>query len=239
MKRFLSIVFLSVSAIYFSQAVSGTVFSEQGIALPKVLVVNMSSNQKVYTDASGAFSILGKPGDELRFAKENYKGEKVTILNNSVSVNLEKIPQEIEEVKILNKRISDSQEEELRKSIGLPKAPEKPREKPVNTKQVLLPLLFAQLNVDNLYKLLSGKSRRLKSLYKYEDLQEGLNWIKQNVDWEYFRDAGIQPENMNDFLMFSLQDENVLRYMKAKNIGGITVSLDDNIQAYLERIAKK
>ena len=64
-------------------------------------------------------------------------------------------------------------------------------------------------------------------------------WIKKNVDWEYFMDAGIKPENMNDFLMFALRDEKVLRYMKAKNIGGLTVTLDENIEPYLKVISAK
>jgi len=199
----------------------------------------MSSDQKVYTDNFGNFSIAGKMGDELRFAKEKYKGERIKTNSDLLKVNLQQLPQEIEEVKIINKNLAHSQEEELRKAIGLPKSPEKPREKPVGAKEVLLPLLGASLNVDNLYKWLSGNSRRLKNRYKYEDLQEGLAWIQNNIDLEYFAEAGISPEKFNDFLMFSLKDEKVLMYMKAKNIGGLTVSLDNHIGAYLERIGKK
>jgi len=215
------------------------VISEESNPISKVLIVNMTSNQKVYSDNVGNFSIEGKIGDELRFAKERYKGEKIIIINNLLKVVLQQLPQEIEEVKIINKRLAESQEEKLRKDIGLPKGPEKPREKPVGAKEVLLPLLGASLNVDNLYKWLSGNSRRLKNRYKYEDLQEGLAWIQNNVDLEYFAEAGILPDKFNDFLMFSLKDEKVLMYMKAKNVGGITVALDNNIATYLERITKK
>lgn len=239
MKRLLLFVFLSASAFYWAQSVSGTVLSEEGIVLPKVLVVNMATNQKVYTDVFGSFTILGKAGDELRFAKENYKAEKTVILSNTLTIHLEKIPQEIEEVRIVDKRLAESQKEKLRKDIGLPKGPEKLREKPVEAKEVLLPLVFAQLNIDNLYKWLSGNSRRLKRLYKYEDLQEGLAWIQNNVDLEYFAEAGIPPEKFNDFLMFSLRDEKVLMYMKAKNIGGLTVTLDGHIAPYLEVLSRK
>jgi len=215
------------------------VISEESNPISKVLIVNMTSNQKVYSDNVGNFSIEGKIGDELRFAKEKYKGERIKTNSDLLKVILQQLPQEIEEVKIINKNLAHSQEEKLRTDIGLPKAPEKPREKPVGTKDVLLPLLFAQLNVDNLYKWASGDSRRLRRLYKYEDLQEGLAWIQNNVDLEYFAEAGISPDKFNDFLMFSLKDEKVLMYMKAKNVGGITVALDNNIAAYLERITKK
>lgn len=238
MKRFLLFYCLCISFFVCSQTISGVVVSEEDHPISKVLIVNMSSNQKVYTDNFGNFSIAGKMGDELRFAKEKYKGERIKINNDLLKVILQQLPQEIEEVKIINKRLAESQEEKLRKDIGLPKGPEKPREKPADLADDFL-RIPPKVNIQNIYDAISGKSRRLKRLYKYEDLQEGLAWIQNNIDLEYFAEAGISPEKFNDFLMFSLQDEKVLMYMKAKNIGGLTVSLDNHIGAYLKRIGKK
>ncbi|MPS73501.1 MAG: hypothetical protein E2590_10190 [Chryseobacterium sp.] len=243
MKRLLQIIFLLLAGFIFSQNISGNVMSEDDVMISKVLIVNMTTNQRTYSDAYGKFVIGGNIGDEIRFAKEGYRLAKTIITSNNFQVvQLEKIPQEIEEVSMINKRIAESQEEKLRKDIGLPKGPEKPREKPADAvDDIVKPLIGIppMLNFQAIYDVVSGKSRRLRRLYKYEDLQEGLAWVKNNVDWEYFRDAGIEPKNMNDFLMFALQDEKVLMYMKAKNIGGLTVSLDNNIGAYLERISKK
>ena len=238
MKRFLLFYCLFISLFVCSQTISGVVVSEEDHPISKVLIVNMSSNQKVYTDNFGNFSIAGKMGDELRFAKEKYKGERIKINNDLLKVILQQLPQEIEEVKIVNKRLAESQEEKLRTDIGLPKGPEKPREKPADLADDFL-RIPPKVNIQNIYDAISGKSRRLKRLYKYEDLQEGLAWIQNNIDLEYFAEAGISPEKFNDFLMFSLQDEKVLMYMKAKNIGGLTVSLDNHIGAYLEKIGKK
>lgn len=238
MKRFLLFYCLCISFFVCSQTISGVVVSEEDHPISKVLIVNMSSNQKVYTDNFGNFSIAGKMGDELRFAKEKYKGERIKINNDLLKVILQQLPQEIEEVKIINKRLAESQEEKLRKDIGLPKGSEKPREKPADLADDFL-RIPPKVNIQNIYDAISGKSRRLKRLYKYEDLQEGLAWIQNNIDLEYFAEAGISPEKFNDFLMFSLQDEKVLMYMKAKNIGGLTVSLDNHIGAYLEKIGKK
>ena len=238
MKRFLLFYCLCISFFVCSQTISGVVVSEEDHPISKVLIVNMSSNQKVYTDNFGNFSIAGKMGDELRFAKEKYKGERIKINNDFLKVILQQLPQEIEEVKIINKRLAESQEEKLRKDIGLPKGPEKPREKPADLADDFL-RIPPKVNIQNIYDAISGKSRRLKRLYKYEDLQEGLAWIQNNIDLEYFAEAGISPEKFNDFLMFSLKDEKVLMYMKAKNIGGLTVSLDNHIGAYLEKIGKK
>ena len=227
----------------YSQTLSGIVVTDESARLPKTLVVNMSSDQKVLSNEIGEFSINAKPGDEIRFVKENYEREKVIVSNNlNITVRLSKIPMEIEEVTIENKRVAEAKKEELRKSIGLPKGPDKPREKPAEAvNDILMPLIGIPptIKIQAIYDVLSGKSRRLKRLYKYEDLQEGLAWINNNVDLEYFAEAGITADKFNDFLMFSLRDEKVLMYMKAKNLGGITISLDNNIKDYLERIAEK
>lgn len=211
--------------------------SEDEVLIPKTLIVNMRTNEKTYSDSQGSFTISAKMGDEIRFAKERYKLAKILITNSDQqTVRLEKIPQEIEEVRFINKNIVQSQEEGLRTSIGLPKGPEKPREKPVDLKDDFL-RIPPIVSIQNIYNAISGKSRRLKRLYKYEDLQEGLSWIRNNIDYQYFADAGIPAEKMNDFLMFALRDERVLMYMKAKNIGGITVEMDRQIDPYLEVLA--
>lgn len=211
--------------------------SEDEVLIPKTLIVNMRTNEKTYSDLQGSFTISAKMGDEIRFAKERYKLAKILITNSDLQiVRLEKIPQEIEEVRLINKNIARSQEDGLRTSIGLPKGPEKPREKPVDLKDDLL-RIPPIVSIQNIYNAISGKSRRLKRLYKYEDLQEGLAWIRNNIDYQYFADAGIPAEKMNDFLMFALRDERVLMYMKAKNIGGITVEMDRQIDPYLEVLA--
>ncbi|MCG2792486.1 MAG: hypothetical protein L6262_02920 [Weeksellaceae bacterium] len=95
------------------------------------------------------------------------------------------------------------------------------------------------VNIQAIYDVLSGKSRRLKRLYKYEDLQEGLAWIRNNIDSQYFEEAGIAPEKLNDFLTFSLRDEKVLMDMQAKNVGSITWALDQNIPADWDVLSKK
>ena len=211
--------------------------SEDEVLIPKTLIVNMRTNEKTYSDSQGSFTISAQIGDEIRFAKERYKLAKILITNSDQQiVRLEKIPQEIEEVRLINKNIVQSQEEGLRTSIGLPKGPEKPREKPVDLKDDFL-RIPPIVSIQNIYNAISGKSRRLKRLYKYEDLQEGLAWIRNNIDYQYFADAGIPAEKMNDFLMFALRDERVLMCMKAKNIGGITVEMDRQIDPYLEVLA--
>lgn len=243
MKKFLFLYFILISISICCQTLSGVVVTDESARLPKTLIINMSSDEKVLSNDAGEFFINAKIGDELRFVRENYEREKVIVINDYfLTIRLTKIPMEIEEVNIENKKLADAKKEELRKSIGLPKGPDKPREKAADAvDDVLKPLIGIPpiVRIQAIYDVLSGKSRRLKRLYKYEDLQEGLAWTMKNIDPEYFSQAGIPPEKINDFLIFSLRDEKVMMYMKAKNVGGITVSLDNNIKAYLERITKK
>lgn len=181
-----------ISISIYSQTLSGIVMTEESARIPKTLVVNMRSDQKVLSNELGEFSIPAKSGDEIRFVKENYEREKWIVSDNlNVIIRLSKIPMEIEEVKIENKRVAEAKKEELRQSIGLPKGPEKPREKPADAvDDIVRPLIRIppMVNVQAIYDVVSGKSKRLKRLYKYEDLQEGLIWINNNVDLEYFAD---------------------------------------------------
>lgn len=242
LKKFLSALFLLINVFAFSQMISGVVISEESSRLPKTLIININTDEKVWSNDLGEFSIVAKVGDEIRVVRENYGRASINIVNDYfLTVKLSKIPIEIEEVQIENQKIAAAKKEELRKSIGLPKAPEKSREKPAEAvDDILKPLIGIPpvVKIQAIYDVLSGKSRRLRRLYKYEDLQEGLFWIKNNIDQDYFAEAGISPEKLNDFLLFSLQDEKVLMYMKAKNVGGITVSLDSQINPYLERISR-
>ena len=242
LKKFLSALFVLINVFAFSQTISGVVISEESSRLPKTLIININTDEKVWSNDLGEFSIGAKVGDEIRVVRENYERASINIVNDYfLTVKLSKIPIEIEEVHIENQKIAEAKKEELRKSIGLPKAPEKSREKPAEAvDDILKPLIGIPpvVKIQAIYDVLSGKSRRLRRLYKYEDLQEGLFWIKNNIDHDYFAEAGITSEKLNDFLLFSLQDEKVLMYMKAKNVGGITVSLDSQINPYLERISR-
>ena len=115
MKKFLFLYFLLISISIYSHTLSGIVVTDDSARLPKTLIINMISDQKVWSNELGEFSINAKPGDEIRFVKENYEREKVIVSNNlNITVRLSKIPMEIEEVTIENKRVAETKKEELR-----------------------------------------------------------------------------------------------------------------------------
>ncbi|WP_379968923.1 carboxypeptidase regulatory-like domain-containing protein [Epilithonimonas sp. UC225_85] len=255
MKKFLFVYFLCISGFVLSQTISGVVVTEESARLPKTLVINITSEQKIWSNDMGEFSINAKIGDEIRFVKENYERERVIVKNNYfLTVRLIKMPLEIEEVKISNIKITGDinndasrlktrdSKEELRQAIGLPKAPEKSREKPADAvDDVLMPFLRIPpaVNIQGIYDVVSGKSKKMKRLYKYEDTQDDIKWIRSKIENNYFTEAGIPTDKINDFILFSLQDSSVARYAKAKNTTGLITALEQQIPVFLKRITEK
>lgn len=251
MMRKISAVFFFFMTIYFfgQQKISGKTLSENDMIVTSVLVVNISNNQQVYSNSLGEFSIEGKEKDEIRFVKKGYEraSRKVVDVEYPMNILLIRIPEEIEEVEIISttgdlakdsKRLTKiDKKEQLQKDIGLPKPPEKPREVPAEVKKVLLAAAFGNVNVQAVYDLISGKSRRQKRWYKYEDVQSDILWIRKRIDDDDFVKDGIPVERISEFLEFSFIIKPEIRsYVKAKNISRVLFNLDEVIPVYVDRL---
>lgn len=252
MKRGLIFVLLFLSKLVFSQeTIVGKITDDNDISLGSVTVINMSTDQKSVTNSSGEFSIEASKNDELRFVKNGYERFSRRVLtdgiNYQLSITLIKLAEEIEEVKVvklsgdLNKdsravaKVDKS--EIVEDAVGLPQPVGKMREKPAEVKQVLLPMLLGQLNVQGVYDLVSGKARRQKRAYKYDDLQEHILWVRKRVEDEYFTKTGIPAERISEFIEFSfLYKPQVRTYVKAKNLAGVLLRIEEVIPVYLERL---
>lgn len=249
-KKFYFIIFIGLINFVKAQSIiSGIVMTEEGARISQVVVLNVTTDEKVTTNVLGEYTIRANYGQQLRFVKEKFERSQVFVNNASnVDVVLIRLPVEIEAVEIPKLKISgdiskdasqvkiNQSEEALRQAIGLPRSPEKPRERPPEIKDVLLPLIGGKLNVDALYKLVSGKTKRMKRLYRYEDEEEYIQWMRTKIDAEYFESSGIPAQHINAFLLFCLADPQVLRYAKAKNTSGLIVSIEKNVPTFLSRI---
>jgi len=87
-----------------SQYVMGTVTNEDGTKLSQVIVYNVRTDEKTQTDLLGNYLITAKEFDQLRFIKKGYERLTHKLSGNNFSsplnIILEKLPEEIEEVKI-------------------------------------------------------------------------------------------------------------------------------------------
>lgn len=253
MRRFFVLLFLNFSAFLLSQNVSGVVTDEDENALPAVMVFNMQTGEKAYTDTGGKFSIKAAADSELRFVRKGFERESkiinTTDFTTSLIVSLVRMAQEIEEVEVSFLKLTgdlnrDSQNltkvdrvAQVEKAVGVPGPPEKPREKPAEFKKdVVNSLLGLSVKPQAIYDLISGDARRMKAEYRYEDLQENIAWIKERVDEDYFDKMGISSLHISAFLQFSLTTEpQISDAVKNKNLSKTLFLLEKTLPRYLKR----
>ncbi|HAO27706.1 MAG TPA: hypothetical protein DCQ68_08620 [Chryseobacterium indologenes] len=248
----LCLAFLSTINIFSQQTITGRITDESGESLSAVTVVNMASDKKTSSDSHGMFSIEASPNDELRFVKEDFTRVSRRVLINGINsqlfITLYQIPKDVGEVKIVKKLSGDLDQdsrivakadkgEQVRNAVGLPQPVGKMREKPAEVKTVLLPILLGNLNVQGLYDLISGKAKKQKRQYRYDDLQEHIAWIRNRVEDEYFIKAGIPADRISEFIQFSFVAKPQVRtYVKARNLSGVLLRLEETIPLFLERL---
>lgn len=249
--RNFTLIFILMSFKMFSQQkISGKTISENDMVITHVLVINISNDKKTYSDAAGNFEIEASLNDEIRFSKVAYEraSKRVFDFNSQLNVVLIRIPEEIKEVEILNltgdlnkdsKRLArEDKVAKLQKDIGLPRPPEVAREKaPELSDAFVIGFPAAAINIDALYKVISGDARRMKTLYKYEDLQRHLKWVVSRLDADYFLNLGIPEQRIREFLEFAfLENPRSLDFVKSKNINGTIFEIEKTVPKFNERV---
>lgn len=251
-KGFLFLALLCSTFLFSQQTVSGKITDENGGDLSAVIVINMSTDKKVYSNSQGMFSIEANPNDELRFVKEDFNRISRRVLTNGINsqllITLYQIPKDVGEVKIVKRLSGDLQQdsrivakvnkgEQVKQAVGLPEPVGKMREKPAEVKSVLLPILLGNLNVQGVYDLISGKARKQKRQYRYDDLQEHIAWVRDRVDNDYFVKAGIPVNKISEFIEFSFAVKPQVRtYVKAKNLSGVLLRMEETMPLFIERL---
>lgn len=252
MRRQLVFVLLFLAHLVLSQqTVTGIITDENDIRMNAVIVINMSTDQKTLCNSSGEFSIVASRNDELRFVKAGYERASKRVLtdgiNSQLTITLTQLPQEIEEVRVVKLKGDLSKDSrtvakvdkaaQVQEAVGLPQPVGKMREKPAEVKNVLLPMLLGSLDIQGLYDLISGKARKQKRKYQYEDLQEHIAWIRDRVDDDYFVKAGIPVERISEFIEFSfLMKPHIRTFVKAKNLSAVLIRIEETIPLYTERL---
>ncbi|MGE8433292.1 carboxypeptidase regulatory-like domain-containing protein [Chryseobacterium joostei] len=254
-KVFLFIVFLCSNVLFSQQTIIGRIIDDNGDNLSGVIVVNISTDKKTLSNSLGMFSIDANPNDELRFVKEDFKRVSRRVLQNGINsellITLFQIPKDVGEVKIVKKLSGDLEQdsrivakvdkgEQVRNAVGLPQPVGKMRETPAEVKSVLLPILLGNLNVQGVYDLVSGKARKQKRQYRYDDLQEHIMWVRKRVEDEYFTNAGIPIDRISEFIEFSFAVKPQVRtYVKARNLSGVMLRMEETIPLFIERLKNR
>ncbi|MDO4763341.1 MAG: hypothetical protein Q4A00_03040 [Flavobacteriaceae bacterium] len=237
------IIFSLIFTAFFvsAQEMQGVVLTEEEFPMENVLIINMKTGEKHYTNREGKFSFSAKLSEEIRLVKKGY--DRITyIIKNSdfgqrLSFKMKKSEIQVDEVVIT--KVSKAKMESLQKSLGVPQVTWKVREKgkAYTAKDALLPLLMGGVNIQALNDLATGESRRRRNLYQYEDFQEKVDWIKKQFGVEFFIEKGIPEERISEFIGFAITEKSEMdQLIKRKNFNEIEKRLESVLPIYLERL---
>lgn len=119
MRQFLLIYFLLIYSTTYAQTISGIVTEAQtGQSLYPVSVINVSTQQTVYTNQFGAFTISVEEGQQLVFSMVGYKEQRkyitAELIKNGIKVALPILSYELNEF-ILRPKYTPYQLDSLRR----------------------------------------------------------------------------------------------------------------------------
>lgn len=116
MKKFLFLTFFLMFINSFSQEyILGKIVSEQNTEIANVLVININTDEKTYTNNEGNFMIAAKTNDLIRLVKQKFDRVSYIIkpddFQKSITINMQKSTIEIEEVELKTKLTGNLKED--------------------------------------------------------------------------------------------------------------------------------
>lgn len=188
-----------------------------------VIITNKQRNETVLTDISGGFSITAQVGDTLYFRGSFLEDRKLVIRKSHFKLNplVVHMNQEIitlEDVVIrppitgdLGKDVSSIEKKEeveqiyANLGVDIRMLDMEPKEKVADVfgNKILGIPIPTSLNINALYKGLTGYYRRLDNLREYEALEKKLIAVKEFFGVKYFDEIlGIEEGDIREFLFF-------------------------------------
>ena len=234
MKKLLLVTFLFISNFIFSQQIRGRIVSDS-VAVSQVLVVNINSQEKTYSDSKGQFLINANINDELRFVKFGYERKVINVENdNELLINIVKLAVEIEEVEV-KKQLSGN----LSKDSKLFDE---------NKKKITLNNdLKVYFKVPSSAEVLNAKPGEFVqpvgggiSFGKIDAkwvLTDFVEWIRENLRDEYFTSMGLDVSEINSFLHYSLRTfntRNILKYgvCDEQDVGNLKLHFEEKLNDF-------
>lgn len=247
------ILLLFLAIITFGEALSqrtqiqGTITNKAEVE--GIHIMNLSSRINTVSGVHGNFSIAVKEQDTLLFSSVHYIPKKITISSEIVEkgiliLALETLVNELDEV-YLGPNLTGNLETDLKTiktekqidfdDVGIPGFKGEQEEKiPKLVGQVITPL---SLDVEGLYKHISGYYKKLKTQRKWEAENNTIASIINYYSVSFFVDAyQIPEERLYDFLLFCTETSSIQSFFESKNYVKVLAVFDEKGPEYAKRL---
>lgn len=255
MKHWVIIYFLLIPAAILSQTdekivLQGKITNTKDVE--GIHIMNTSSRFNSVTDAYGNFAITVRVNDTLIFSSIHYAPEKIgideaTFESGLLIVTLTELINELDEV-LLGPDLTGNLKTDIEKipvkdqinfdDVGIPGFKGTPEEKiPRMIGQVITPL---SVNIEGLYKHLSGYYRKLRLQRKWEAENVAVARMLQLYPPKFFHDAFSIPEQRAyDFLLFCVETTQLSREFSKENYAVVLEIFESKAAIYAERLKEK
>ena len=201
----------------------------------QVLVINIHSQEKTYSDSQGQFTITANIGDEIRFLKDGFERKDLIVKDqNDLFINIKKRFIEIEEVE-LKKKMSGN----LSRDSKL--FDENKKKVTLNND---LKVYFKAPSSAELLKAKPGEFvqpvgggigfGKIDNKWTLPNLME---WIRENLKDDYFISMGLGFPEINSFLYYSLRTfdtKNILKYgfCGEQDVGNLKLHFETSLKVF-------
>ncbi|MAO11538.1 MAG: hypothetical protein CMC07_11870 [Flavobacteriaceae bacterium] len=212
-------------------------------------IMNLTSRYNTVTGVYGNFSIAVNKQDTLLISSVNYVSKKVAITPEIVEkgiliITLDELINQLDEV-VLGPNLTGNLETDLKSiktekqldfyDVGIPGFRGEPEEKIPNlVGQVITPL---SVNLEGLYKYMSGYYKKLKIQRKWEAENNTVATIINFYTPAFFEKGFNIPENrLYDFLLFCIETTEIQNNFKKENYIAVLKIFEQKGMEYTNRL---
>ncbi|WP_300673970.1 hypothetical protein [Soonwooa sp.] len=221
MKKLLLFCLLLSAIFYKSQSISGTI-RLNNYPVAGALIINLSTEQRTTSTAFGFYSIAAKAGDKIRITRSGYENINFHVqnLNTSYDYDITPIPKEIEEVVIAQTPTGDLTKDSEAFGRSL-------KDRRVNDgirKTIKLPSEFyvERLRKPGDFVQPVGPGISFGAIDNKWSLPDCVEWLHSELTDEYFAEFGLESQDVNRFLSFSLMTMDKKTYAEILKYGYIS-----------------
>ena len=216
MKKTLLLTFFLIFINSYSQKyILGKVVSEQNSEIAGVLVININTDKKTYTNNEGNFMIAAKSNDLIRLVKQKFDRVSYTIkpedFQKTITINLQKSTIEIDEVEIKNK-LTGNLKDDINKVENKKKTKLNQEISKMSLEKTDLTILLPRAGEFKQPKGEGFSVGTIKDRWDTVDVNQGYLYI---LGEDYFvEELGLQKEEVAHFIGYVMQSLNLKNIKK-------------------------